>query len=85
MEEIEYEEWYPEVPPVMTVGHLAELLHTNEQIIRAWVREGVIPAHRKPGGRKFTFLRHEIFDWLITNRYDPVTDDRQAGATPHGK
>jgi hypothetical protein len=46
-------------------------LSTNEQIIRAWVREGIIPAHRKPGGRKFTFLRHEIFDWLIANRYEP--------------
>jgi integrase len=46
----------------------------NEQIIRAWVREGVLPAHRQPGGRKFTFLRHEVFDWLISNRYEPGTD-----------
>jgi hypothetical protein len=71
VEEIEYEDWYPEVPPVMDTKDLAELLHTNEQIIRAWVREGILPAHRKPGGRKFTFLRHEIFDWLISNRYSP--------------
>ena len=76
MEEIEYEDWYPDVPPVMTVEHLAELLHTNEQIIRAWVREGIIPAHRRPGGRKFTFLRHEIFNWLISNRYHSEADDR---------
>lgn len=75
MEEIEYEEWYPDVPPVMTVEHLADLLHTNEQIIRAWVREGMIPAHRRPGGRKFNFLRHEIFDWLISKRYQPESDD----------
>lgn len=75
MEEIDYEDWYPEVPPVMDTKDLAELLHTNEQIIRAWVREGVLPAHRKSDGRKFTFLRHEIFDWLITNRYYPTTDD----------
>ncbi|HZD23652.1 MAG TPA: helix-turn-helix domain-containing protein [Acidimicrobiia bacterium] len=75
MVQIEYEDWYPDVPPVMTVDHLAELLHTNEQIIRFWVREGIIPAHRRPGGRKFTFLRHEIFDWLIANRYQPETHD----------
>ncbi|MGQ0847628.1 MAG: hypothetical protein ACT4OP_00645 [Actinomycetota bacterium] len=33
--------------------------------------ERVIPAHRKPGGHKFTFLSHEIFDWLISDRYEP--------------
>ena len=69
--EIDYDRWYPEVPAVLDTRQLAELLNTNEQIIRAWVREGLIPAHRKPGGRKFWFLRHEIFDWLISNRYEP--------------
>ncbi len=75
MEEIEYEDWDPEVPPVMDTRELAELLHTNEQIIRAWVREGTIPAHRKPGGRKYNFIRHEIFNWLTTNRYLPGASD----------
>ena len=56
----------------MDTHQLAELLNVNEQIIRAWVRDGITPAHRKPGGRKFTFLRHEIFDWLISNRYEPA-------------
>ena len=71
MREIEYENWYPDVPPVMTVEHLADLLHTSDQVVRAWVRDGTIPAHRKQGGRKLFFLRHEIFDWLISNRYQP--------------
>ena len=69
--EIDYDRWYPEVPAVMDTKQLAELLSTNEQIVRLWVREGVIPAHRRPGGRKLSFLRHEIFDWLISNRYEP--------------
>lgn len=69
--EIEYADWYPDVPPVMDTKQLAELLNTNEQIIRAYARDGVLPAHRKPGGRKFTFLRHEIFEWLLDNRYEP--------------
>lgn len=68
---IDYDRWYPEVPAVMDTRQLAELLHTNEQIVRAWVREGILPAHRKPGGRKLTFLRHEVFEWLTSNRYDP--------------
>ena len=34
-ERIDYERWYPEVPAVMDTRELAQLLHTNEQIIRA--------------------------------------------------
>ena len=68
---IDYDRWYPEVPAVLDTNQLADQLHTNEQNIRPWVREGIIPAHRKPGGRKFTFLRYEIFDWLNSNRYEP--------------
>ena len=68
---IDYERWYPEVPAVLDTKQLTVLLNTNDQIVRAWVREGIIPAHRKPGGRKLTFLRHEIFEWLLSNRYQP--------------
>ncbi len=75
--EIDYDRWYPEVPAILDTRQLAELLHTNEQIVRAWVREGIIPAHRRPGGRKLSFLRHEIFDWLIANRYDPEQGSSQ--------
>jgi len=73
-EHIDYEHWYPEVPAVMDTRQLADLLHTNEQIVRAWVREGILPAHRKSGGRKLTFLRHEVFEWLISNRYQAGSD-----------
>lgn len=68
--EIDYQKWYPEVPPIMDVKQMAELLKTNEQIIRLYVREAQLPAHRRPGGRKLTFLRHEIFEWLLANRYE---------------
>ncbi len=69
--EIDYARWYPDVPAVMDTRQLAELLNTNEQIVRAYARDGIIPAHRPTKGRKFTFLRHEIFNWLIENRYEP--------------
>jgi excisionase family DNA binding protein len=69
--EITYEKWYPDVAPIMDSQQLANLLSSSDQVIRAWAREGVIPAHRSPGGRKFTFLRHEIFEWLLENRYEP--------------
>lgn len=72
--EITYAEWYPDVPAVMNSTQLAQLLSTSEQVVRIWAREGTIPAHRPPGGRKFTFLRHEIFAWLVSNRFVPSED-----------
>ena len=38
---IDYDRWYPEVPAVMDTKQLAELLNTNEQVVRSWVRERV--------------------------------------------
>lgn len=46
--EIDYAAWYPDVPPILDTKQLAELLTTNEQIVRAYARDGVIPAHRQP-------------------------------------
>lgn len=73
--EITYERWYPDVLPAMDSQQLAELLSTSDQVIRIWAREGVLPSHRPPGGRKFKFLRHEIFEWLVENRYSPGNDE----------
>lgn len=72
--EMTYEQWYPDVPAVMDSRSLAGLLSTSDQVIRTWAREGLIPSHRPPGGRKFKFLRHEIFEWLIAHRYVPGED-----------
>lgn len=55
----------PDVPAVMNSTQLAELLSISEQVVRMWAREGALPAHRPPGGRKFTFLRDENFAWLV--------------------
>lgn len=76
--EVIYEKWYPDVPAIMDSRQLAALLSTSDQVIRSWAREGVIPAHRPPGGRKFKFLRHEIFAWLVDHRYTPGKDDQTA-------
>jgi hypothetical protein len=76
--EITYAKWYPDVEAVMDSRRLAELLSTSDQVIRASAREGVIPAHRPPDGRKFTFLRHEIFTWLVEHRYASSEENETA-------
>jgi hypothetical protein len=55
----------------MDSKQLADLPATSEQVIRCHAREGLVPAHRRPGGRKFRLLRHEVDEWLDANRYEP--------------
>jgi excisionase family DNA binding protein len=73
--EITYEKRHPDVAPVMDSQELAELLSASDQVIRTWAREGVIPSHRAPGARKLKFLRHEILQWPVENRYEPEDED----------
>jgi hypothetical protein len=61
----------------VTLGSAAqELLAASDQVIGTWAREGVIPSHRAPGARKFKFLRHEIFEWLVENKDEPEEDNQ---------
>ena len=51
-------------PPVLTAAMAAELLQVHVEYLRKLVREGVVPAHRFPGGRELRFLRDELLAWL---------------------
>ena len=59
---IDYDLWYLEVPAVMDTKQS----NIKEQMVQAWVGGGAIPGHRRPGGRKQSFLCHEIFEWLLS-------------------
>lgn len=72
-------------PPVLDAAQVARLLSLNIDYVRKLSREGVIPAHRLPGGRTFRYLKDEILDWL---RRQPAHDpqparDSQAAEEPH--
>lgn len=47
--EVDYDRWYPAVPAVMDAEQLAELLNSSDQIISAWVRDGIVPRPPPPG------------------------------------
>lgn len=51
-------------PPVLDAAMVADLLSMNIDTVRRLSREGVIPAHRVPGGRTFKYLKDEILEWL---------------------
>lgn len=54
----------PSFPPVLTAAMAAELLQVHVEYLRKLVRDGVVPAHRFPGGRELRFLRAELLEWL---------------------
>ena len=72
--DVDYALWYPDVPPVMDTKQLAELLNTNEQIVRAYAPRWHRPRPPQTGRPQVHLLRHEIFHWLLENRYEPGSD-----------
>lgn len=61
-------------PPVLDAAQVARLLGFNIDYVRKLAREGVLPAHRLPGGRTFRFFKEEVLDWL---RSQPVHGDEE--------
>jgi excisionase family DNA binding protein len=50
--------------PVLDATEVARLLRLNVDYVRKLSREGVLPAHKLPGGRTFRYFRGEVLDWL---------------------
>ena len=51
-------------PPVLDAQQVAQLLQLNIDYVRKLSREGVLPAHKLPGGRTFRYFKDEVLDWL---------------------
>jgi len=71
-------------PPVLDAAQVARLLQLNIDYVRKLSREGVLPAHKLPGGRTFRYFKEEVLDWLREQRIsqtDPASDVR---VTPDG-
>lgn len=49
---------------VMTADQVAGLLRVTVDHVRRLSRDGLIPAHRLPGGRSYQYLRSEVLEWL---------------------
>lgn len=53
-----------DLPAVLDAGQVARLLNLNIDYVRKLSRQGVLPAHRLPGGRTFRYFKDEVLDWL---------------------
>ena len=77
-----YQQDYPQV---LDAAQVAALLQLNIDYVRKLSRQGVLPAHKLPGGRTFRYFKDEVLEWL---RSQPVGDARdgveETGATRRG-
>ncbi len=62
-------------PPVLDAALVAELLGMNIDTVRRLSREGVLPAHRVPGGRTFKYLKDELLEWLRAQPANNPSED----------
>ena len=53
-----------DLPDVLDAAQVAQLLQLNLDYVRKLSREGILPAHKLPGGRAFRYLKDEVLDWL---------------------
>lgn len=67
-------------PPVLDAAMVADLLQMNIDTVRRLSREGVLPAHRLPGGRSFKYLKDEVIDWLRAQPANNPAEDTEADA-----
>lgn len=63
-----------DLPTVLDAAQVARMLNLNLDYVRKLSREGVLPAHRLPGGRTFRYFKDEVLDWL---RAQPVHSDEE--------
>lgn len=68
-------------PDILTAALVAEMLDMNLDYVRKLSREGVIPAHKMPGGRVFRYFKDEIVGWLR----ELPSHDQQGAAAPEGR
>lgn len=56
---------------ILSLADAGEILGVHPQTIRRYVRDGMIPAHHLPGGKRYYIFKDELLEFL---RSHPVSD-----------
>ena len=62
-------------PPVLTTKRVAELLDLNPQTVQQMAKDGRLPAHRLPGGRKYLFFTEDVLGFVREHKIHPEEID----------
>ena len=63
---------------LLTTAQVAQMLHVSTQSVFKFVQDGILPAHRLPGTRRFLFWRRDVIAAInasVVNPSDLVDTD----------
>lgn len=59
---------------MLSLSDVAKLLGVHLGTARRYARDGVIPTHRLPGGRRYYILKDELLDFIRAQPSEPADD-----------
>ena len=64
---------------MLSLSDVAKLLGVHLGTARRYARDGVIPTHRLPGGRRYYILKDELLDFIRAQPSEPADDADPVG------
>lgn len=69
-------------PPLMTVAQVAAAMQVHRQTAYAWVRKGLLPAARLPGGKDWRVRRADLEVFMSRMFADREPQPVESGVRP---
>jgi excisionase family DNA binding protein len=67
---------------MLSLSDVAKILGVHLNTAQRYAREGVIPTHRLPGGRRYYVLKDELIDFIRAQPASPAPGDRPVPVKP---
>lgn len=67
---------------MLSLSDVARILGVHLNTAQRYAREGVIPTHRLPGGRRYYVLKDELIEFIRAQPADPAPNDLPVPVKP---
>lgn len=67
---------------MLSLSDVAKILGVHLNTAQRYAREGVIPTHRLPGGRRYYVLKDELMDFIRAQPPNPAPGDKPVRVNP---
>lgn len=67
---------------MLSLSDVARILGVHLNTAQRYAREGVIPTHRLPGGRRYYVLKDELIEFIRAQPADPAPNDPPVPVKP---